>query len=193
MPQYGISVSVAPTVEPVSLAEMKDHLRVSITDEDTMIESMITAAREYLVSTLNRSMVNTSWLLTLDNFPGTIYLPRSKASSITSIKYDDSNATEQTLAASNYRLDTSSYQSRITETVGGSWPVTYEQTGAVRVIYVAGDGAAAADVPGPLKHALKLLCSDMYELREPQVLGVSVAESRTFKNLVYPYRIHTEY
>ena len=43
----GIQLVTPPAVEPVSLAEMKEHLRVDAVDQDLTIKSLISAARQY--------------------------------------------------------------------------------------------------------------------------------------------------
>jgi uncharacterized phage protein (predicted DNA packaging) len=40
--------------EPISLAEAKKHLRVEFEDDDTLIQGLIVAAREYAEGFLNR-------------------------------------------------------------------------------------------------------------------------------------------
>ena len=54
-------VSIAgPLVEPVLLSDIKAHLRVSETDEDTLISSLITAARVHVEHLLMRKMITQS-------------------------------------------------------------------------------------------------------------------------------------
>ena len=48
------TVSVAPTAEPVTLTEAKAWLRVSTTDDDTLINALITAARQFGEKYCNR-------------------------------------------------------------------------------------------------------------------------------------------
>lgn len=43
--------------EPITLAEAKNHLRVMCDDEDTYIETLITAARQYAENYQNRVYV----------------------------------------------------------------------------------------------------------------------------------------
>ena len=46
-----IKVITAPTSEPITLAEAKAQCRVDGTDEDTLITSLIGAARQYTTRT----------------------------------------------------------------------------------------------------------------------------------------------
>lgn len=54
-----------PEIEPVTLAEMKLHLRCfdSITSEDEMIESLITAGREWVEDYTGRALIDQTWRL----------------------------------------------------------------------------------------------------------------------------------
>lgn len=191
---YGLTVNTAPSAEPLTLAEAKAHLRVDETAEDTMIEALITAARQHIEGICNRTLITTIWNLTLDAFPGEILLPRPPAVSISSIKYDDVEGTETTLSSSAYRLDATKYQPKITPAYGYTWPSTRGQTGAVRVIYTAGYGAAGSAVPGPLRSAIKLLLGHLYEHRESVIVGsIAVQMPDSVAALVAPYRVATEY
>lgn len=64
-----ITVETPPMCEPVTLDEVKIHLRVTITNDDDLISSFITAAREYCEEWCGRSFVNKGYLQTLDTFP----------------------------------------------------------------------------------------------------------------------------
>ena len=65
----GLQVEISPVVEPVSLSDMKNYLRVPYTDDDTLIRDLITAARELCESFTSRAIVNTGYIQTLDSFP----------------------------------------------------------------------------------------------------------------------------
>ena len=60
-----------PAVEPVTLADMKAHLRVTHDSEDAMIASLIKAAREELEQAAGLALISQGWRLYLDCWPGT--------------------------------------------------------------------------------------------------------------------------
>ena len=61
--------TVAPTAEPVSLAEAKLHLRVDINDDDSLIAALISAARLHAETITRRAIPAQTWKLVLDEFP----------------------------------------------------------------------------------------------------------------------------
>jgi hypothetical protein len=64
-----------PEIEPVTLAEMKRHLRgfVGVTEEDDDITALITAAREWVEDYTGRVLVDQTWRLTLMGRPGSTF------------------------------------------------------------------------------------------------------------------------
>lgn len=58
-----------PLCEPISRVQAKNFLRVDLTDDDALIDSLIVAARELVETFTGRSMVNKTYLMTLDAFP----------------------------------------------------------------------------------------------------------------------------
>lgn len=108
--------------------------------------------------------------------------------SVTSVKYLDGNGTQQTIASSDYLLDVVSVPGRVRLAYGASWPAHREQWDAVRVRYVV--GWAVASVPQPIKQALLLLVSQMYEHRTPEVIGGAVSPIQfAVDALLRPYRL----
>lgn len=73
MPTYGLQITQEPSAEPVSTTEAKAHLRVDITDDDTYIGALITAARQEAEAYLRRALVTQKWQMTLDQFPSVTY------------------------------------------------------------------------------------------------------------------------
>jgi len=61
--------SIQPAVEPVSLLEVKQHLRVDHETDDSYIDALITAAREWAEVYLDRTLVTTQWTMRMDSFP----------------------------------------------------------------------------------------------------------------------------
>ena len=68
-----------PLIEPVSLAEAKSHLRVDqdFAEDDLYIQSLVSAARHYVESVSDRTLIRSQWQIKLDQFPSwDIELPR---------------------------------------------------------------------------------------------------------------------
>ena len=186
-----IKVITEPTTEPVSLQECKDHLRIVHDDEDTLIEAYAKAARRYVEQVLCwRALITQELELVLDNFQSQFKLPRPPLQEITSIKYTDKDGTEHTVDADNYIVDTDSEPGRIVPAYGKSWPTdTLEPINAVRIRYKAGYGDNAEDVPQELRQAILILTAHFYEMREPVVVGQTVANVPwTVEALSLPYR-----
>lgn len=172
-------VTVAPTVEPVSLVEAKKHLRVEITDDDDLINALIKAAREHCEMFTKRAFITQTIVMKMDCFPSgrQFLLPRPKAISITSIQYIDEDGATQTFSSGSYTLDSSSEPARVALLPDEEWPDTQDdRINAVTVTFTAGYGATAASVPSRAKQAILLLIGHWYENREQVVMGAIPTE-----------------
>jgi len=162
-----LKLIIPPTTEPITLQEAKNHLRVDGTDDDVLIQSLITTAREYCEAFQNRAYITQTWEMTLDSFPQMpLKLPRPPLQSVSSIKYIDQNGVETLFDAANYIVDTDSEPGRITLVPGIFWPsVILKPIGGVKIRFVAGYGDATK-VPMMVKQAILLLIGHWYENRE---------------------------
>lgn len=170
-------LKTAPASEPVTLSEAKAHAVVLHTADDTLITSLIIAAREEVENLLNRSLLTQTWELILDQFLDgeSIELPMaSPLASVTSVEYYDENNSTQSLATSVWSADTFAEPGRVHLNDGESWPETFVRFDAVKVTYVAG-WSSAASVPESIKLWIKARVSSLYEQRESLVVGTSVA------------------
>ena len=155
-----------PAGEPVSLAEAKLHLRVDVDDDDSLIGSLIAAARQSAETLTGRQMITARWKLVLDAFPcHAILLAKCPVQSVVNIQYLDMNAMSQMMPSVDYVVDTSCEPARITPVFGKTWPPTLPQIGAVTITFDAGYGAAAA-VPDGIKSWIKLRVGSLYAHRE---------------------------
>lgn len=176
-----MSLVAAPAVEPVTLAEAKSHLRVDITDEDSLITNLIVAARRLIESLTDLKLINQTWKLVRDDYPDDdeLKIPVGPLSSVVSIKTTDGDGNEETFSSSEYIVDADSLLGRIVLKDGSDWPspdAGLQEINAVEVTFVAGHGTEASDVPEELKLAVKMLVGHWYENREATVIGGRVAD-----------------
>lgn len=163
-----LKLITSPDIEPVTLAEIKVFARLGTdTTEDSLIESLIIAARQEAEKITRRQLITATWELRLDEFPETIYLPMPPLKSVTSIKYLDNANVEQTLIENtDYLVDTYSEPARISLPFGMVWPVTYPVKNAVRIRFIAGYGDDATDIPESIRSWIKAVVGTLYENRE---------------------------
>ena len=171
-----------PAGEPVSLAEAKLHLRVDFDDDDSLIQVLISAARQAAETLTNRQLITARWRMVLDSFPGpslmgvpagqvftllghAVLLPKSPVASVVEIRYLDMAGVWQVMPAANYTVDCACEPARITPVFGQIWPIALPQIGAVSVIFDAGYGDASA-VPEGIKTWIKLRLGSLYVHRE---------------------------
>lgn len=188
-------ISSAPAAEPLTATEAKEHLRITHSDEDTYIERLITAAREWAELFTNRAFINQTWVLKLAYFPSVILLPRSPVSSVTSVEYVDTAGSTQTLATSVYASDTNNEPGTIREAYSQSWPAIRTQSSPLPVTatYVAGYGAAGSSVPAGIRQAILALVASSYEFREDLSATPVVKVPEAAERLLWPYRTWLEY
>lgn len=170
-----------PQVEPVTLAELKLHLRLGAdTTEDTYLAGLITAAREYVENVTRRALITQTWDYWLDEFPPGDYfeLPFGNLQSVSSLKYKDSDATETTMTVTtDYLVDINSEPGRIWLPYGETWPsFTAYPYKPITARFICGYGVSASNVPNPVKAAIKLLAAHLYENREMFVIGQTITK-----------------
>lgn len=157
-----------PVVEPLTLDEAKLHCRIDDgmgAVEDAWLTATIMAAREQAETRMQRSIIDSEFVLTLDAFSDTIHLPMPRVSLVTGVQYVDTDGNPQTLDSSLYSLDNSGdYTNWIAPAYNTSWPATRDQMNAVTITYRSGWPDAAA-VPQSIKLWMKLAIAAWYDVR----------------------------
>lgn len=183
-------VPASPPTEPVTLATAKAHCRVeaSVTDEDALIQSYVTAARTWIEEFMHRAIVSSTFDYAIDAVPSgdaPLLLPRAPLVSVTSVTSYDTSNTATVLSNTTYFVDTTSEPGRIVLNSGVIWPTSLRSENALVVRYVAG----YASVPDAIKHALLLLVGHFYQNREQAVKDALSSIPMGVEALLGPYRL----
>jgi len=180
--------------EPITLEDAAEFMRAEFSaSEENLINTLITAARQMCEDYLFRRIGVQTVELRDKGFPANnapIILP-APLISVESIKYLDTNNTEQTFDASDYIV--SSAEPGMIIPVN-SWPSTSQSGDSLRVVFIAGYSAPGDSpqeselLPSTIKTAMFMQIADMYENREAQVERPLTA-NQTMTNLLSPYRL----
>lgn len=189
----GLRLTVAPTVEPVTIAEAKAGITVEHEIDDKLIGRLIRTARDHVERVTWRQLCPATYQLRLREFPcAGILLPRppliyGEADDL-EITYFDENNEPQTLDPERYQVDQDLEPATIEPAWGTDWPSTYDRPGAVTVTFQAGYASAAA-VPESLREAVVKLVGHWYANREAIVTGTIASELPLMvAALVAPYK-----
>lgn len=177
-----------PALEPLTLAETKNYLRVEHSVDDALITTLITAARQSAESFMRRALITQTYTLWL-NMPLAsrhISMPVGGVLAISAVSTFDEADIETTLPATSYLLDNTSSQASIIIHSEASLPTTRTVNG-LKITYSAGFGASAAAVPDAIKQGLLLHCAQLYQRRGDEADSTALPESA--QHLYHPYRL----
>lgn len=176
----GATLVTPPAVEPITLAQAKNHLRVDIADDDALIGILITAAREACEAFIHGSLITQTWRVSFDAFPenplDSIRIPIEPLQSVSSFKWWDQffNLTTMTVAtpgpgpflSTDYILDTDREPPRLVLPPGNAWPgVSLWPVSPLQVTVVAGFGADGTHVPQSYINGMLMCIAHWYENR----------------------------
>lgn len=154
----------APAVTPLSVAEVKEHLRVDHATQDALITIYLNAAINEFENLTGRALISSVWDYTLDNFPAYSFrLPKGQLVSVASVKYTPEGGSETTFSSTNYSVDTKSDPGRITLNDDVFWPVQELIPASGFVVRFTAGWANAAAVPADIKAALLFKCQMLYD------------------------------
>ena len=213
-PRFGWTrVTTPPAIEPVPLFEAKQWLRMEGCDasDDTMIEGLITQAREWVERETGLKLITQTITQTLDRWPSdrtSEYLPDqgriadvlngnvrwvelidNPVQSITSVTVYADDDTPTVWGAANYRLASArNGRFRLAPRANAAWPSATRSPDGIEIVYVAGFGDTRNDVPRPLRTAILILAANYNEFRGDD--PTAEADPR-LADLIRPYRFMT--
>jgi uncharacterized phiE125 gp8 family phage protein len=171
-----------PVAEPLTLDEVKGHLRVEHSDEDALITALIQATREAVENYTNRQLMPATYELICDELEH-ITLPKAPFLELVSIQYTNSADVLTTLPSDHVTVLDGADPAVILFIK----PTDYKKTlNGVKITFTAG----YTSVPESLKAAMKLLIGHLYENREESIIGVQANQlPKASEYLMGPYRV----
>ena len=176
---YSVQLAeTAPVVEPVTLAEAKEYARIDGIAEDTLITSLIKAARLHCESFTGKSLIPKTVTVTSFTYPYQFQMPYGPLlaeNNVTKCVTLDQNAVETTL---NYQVNAGLYPKLFI--LGGA------QSYKFKLIYTAG----FTTVPEDIKLAIKMMVNTLYERREDFSDLQAIESPLGVKALLMPYKTY---
>ena len=188
-----LSIVTPPKLWPVTLDEMTDHLRVTATQEDSLIFDIIRGATYWAENRLRWRLLTQTWKYYLNKWPTDIInLPYPPLQSVTHMKYYNASDVQTTLVEdTNYRVDTVTYPARIESIT--SWPATYDKVLPIEIQFICGF-THRDSIEDPIKDAIKLRAADLYENRQDSYMAtgpVTVTKNtKTAEEILHDYKLY---
>lgn len=157
-------ITTEPTVEPISSAEAKEHLKVTGSGEDSLISDLIKAAREDVELTTGRKLIETTIEEYFDEWPtGDLMLRWGPVASVSAVQYL-LDGTYTTVSTDTWTYVADVNQDRIYLKEYQEWPTGIdEQQNSIKVVYVAGISDAASGINEDYRNMVKMKLGFMYD------------------------------
>lgn len=183
-----ISQLTYPTSTIISLQEAKDHLRVTGTDEDSLIMDCVKAATNHIESYTNQIFQSVTFCAYYDYLEPykCLEIWKYPISAISSIKYLNTSGVETTLDNTTYSTDLTDSPARIYLT---STPSTQRDKLNVWRIYFTAGYSNRDLINAELLGWVKIFTAFYFQTRQPEYTGMSVNEvSYNFQRALDKYR-----
>lgn len=190
---------VTPPAAPViDLARARRHLRIDEddTDQDEMILAAIDAATAYCdgrQGVLNRALVTQTWMATTDR-PGShaagcasgFLLDFGPVRSVVALEARVGGGYVAVPPEDWRMIPMPGALTAIVPADGRLWPAADADPQAWRITLVAGYGETGEAVPAPIRAAILLMTSDLFETRDAKIQA-NLVENPTIARLLAPY------
>lgn len=156
-------LSQPPMAEPITLQELKDHLRIDHALEDTLLSGLIATARQYLEYRTGLGLMEQEWRLCLDDWPQNrcILIHKSPIRAIDEIEQFGVDGVPQIVDQNQMLLDSKSSPARL---FTGAQNVPGQMMNGIEITFTVGY-SSASDVPDMLKRAILIHAAFAYEFR----------------------------
>jgi len=180
-----------PAVEPVTLADMKEYLRVTTSDDDAVIAALIAGARTHVEAQTRRALITQTWRFVHDCWPrdGRITVVPVPLRQVTAARVYRSDGSTQSIDPAVFTVDKAAAPA-IVAFAPFALPRPGRDLGGIELDVELGYGGAPADVPAPLVQAIRLIVAHWYENRGLIAVGHDVVVMPVpVAALIAPYRV----
>ncbi len=183
-----LALIMAPTAKPVTLEEVKRHLRIDTADDDEYLNTLIDASLAHLEAVSGLKLITQTWREFFDCPPrnAVFRLGIWPVQTILEMRIYDASGNFHSIPNSFLDLDHVSSPARLEVTA----PVSPAKSmNGIEIDIVAGFGDTSLDIPDNLRRALLLLISHNYEFRGAVPVDQQPAsEPHGFRTLIAPFR-----
>jgi uncharacterized phiE125 gp8 family phage protein len=180
-----------PAVEPITLAEAKQFIRVEHDDDDDLITALIAGSRAYVEAQTRRALITQTWRLTRDAWPesGRLAVLPVPLVSLNAARIYKANGATQALDVAAFTVDKIAAPAMLAFT-GDALAAPERPVGGIEIDVTCGYGDTAESVPEPLRQAIRQLIAHWYENRTIAVVSGEIAMMpATVSALIGPYRV----
>ncbi len=180
-------VRQAVPTPPVTLDEVKAHLRVDFADEDTAIAGMLAAAFEHLDGrdgVVGRCLTPQAWQALGPPPAGDLVLDLSPVTAVSGVRVRRDGAFVALAAGTDYVVRGVGAAALVRPPAGSAWPAMDDDEEAVEVTFTAGFAAC----PAPLRAAVLLVAGHLYANRESTTAGALRELPGGVAALIAPWR-----
>lgn len=179
---------IPPANEPLTLDDIKDHLRIDHEHEDALLMQLQAAARHTVERSIDQALLEQTWR---QYEPGLgsdrcVRLRIRPVLSVSAVTAFDGDGNPAVLASTDYHL-VRDRDGQLVEFADNIDPALCAN--GLEIDVLCGMGSLGLDVPETLRHAILLLIAHWYEFRgavAPQDQPVSLPPG--FETLIAPWR-----
>lgn len=178
-----------PSAEPITLVEVKAHLRLNEAHEDALLAALIVTARAHLERETGLCLIRQTLRLCADDWPvdGIVRIARYPVRAIDDVTVYGPDGEASSVSLQDHLLDGEGRPARL-------WlrdpPPPGRAINGIEIDFTAGFGEAGADVPDTLKRAMLLHVAHMFAFRgvvAPDEQPAGIPDS--YERLIGAYRM----
>lgn len=185
-----LEIATPNTTQIVSTADLKEHLRITFSDDDSYIAALESAAKNTVENYCNIFLLETELVQYGFNFDDVSILFKSEIldGSVPELSVYSGGAW---VLQSGVEFITESKPPRLYKNNATLSTPDSNITQKYKVVYKVGY-ASVSDIPQGLIQAIKILVADMYENRQSVIVGKAASEiPKTAEYLMQQYKIQT--
>jgi len=176
---YQLERTVKPVLAPVTLDQVKTDLRLQYDNEDSLINSLIAAATDFMDvpnGLINKALITQTWVLSCSGFNENriIDIPITPVQSIQSIQYYDVDDVLQTFDMANVYVYGDENSAWVEAKKAYAIPAFFDRRDAVIITFIAGFGDSPDAVPATINQAMRMTIGHWFDNRAAVSVGAGI-------------------